>query len=145
MERDGRVWYYQYDGHGDVRMLTDETGKTTDHCRYDAYGNLLEKEGDTKNDFLYTGEQYNENTGLYYLRARYMDPSTGTFISMDSYPGSLSDLVSLHKYLYANADPVKYEDPSGFVATSISESAAVTSIQSTLNGIQHAHALRKVI
>jgi len=128
MERDGGVCYYLYDGHGDVRMLADGTGTVTDRYRYDAYGNLLEKEGDTKNDFLYTGEQYNANTGLYYLRARYMDPSTGTFISMDSYPGSLADPVSLHKYLYANADPVKYAEPSGYVSTSISECAVVQSI-----------------
>ena len=86
----------------------------TDRYAYDAYGNLLEKEGDTKNEFLYTGEQYNANTGLYYLRARYMNQSTGTFISMDSYQGSIYDPVTLHKYLYANANPVMYTDPSGY-------------------------------
>ena len=43
-----------------------------------------------------------------------MDPSTGTFISMDSYQGSIYDPVSLHKYLYANANPVTYVDPSGY-------------------------------
>ena len=65
-----------------TRLLTNEAGRITDRYVYDACGNLLKKEGDTENDFLYTGEQYNANTGLYYLRARYMDPSTGTFISM---------------------------------------------------------------
>ncbi|MBR1797682.1 MAG: RHS repeat-associated core domain-containing protein, partial [Clostridiales bacterium] len=50
---------------------------------------------------------------LYYLRARYMDPSSGTFTSMDTYAGSLSDPMSLHKYLFANSNPVKYCDPSG--------------------------------
>ena len=111
MERDGRIWYYIYDGHGNTRLLTNAAGTVTDRYAYDACGNLLQKEGETENDFLYTGEQYNANTGLYYLRARYMDPSTGTFISMDSYQGSLYDPVSLHKYLYANANPVKYTDP----------------------------------
>ena len=38
---------------------------------------------------------------------------TGTFISMDTYQGNLYEPVTLHKYLYANADPVKYTDPSG--------------------------------
>lgn len=88
VERDGKIWYYLHDGHGSVRMLAGEDGQITDSYSYDAYGNLLEREGDTENDFLYTGEQYNANTGLYYLRARYMNPDTGTFISMDSYPGS---------------------------------------------------------
>ncbi len=114
MDREGKACYYHYDGHGNVRFLTDSDGNITDSYSYDAYGNLLQKEGDTENDFLYTGEQYNANTGLYYLRARYMDPSTGTFTSMDSYGGSISDPVSLHKYLYANANPVTYSDPSGY-------------------------------
>ena len=114
MERNGETWYYIYDGHGSVRHLADSNGSLTDSYTYDAYGTLLEKEGITENDFLYAGEQYNAGTGLYYLRARYMDPSTGTFISMDSYQGSIYDPVSLHKYLYANANPVTYVDPSGY-------------------------------
>ena len=132
MERDGRIWYYIYDGHGNTRLLTNAAGTVTDRYAYDACGNLLKKEGDTENDFLYTGEQYNANTGLYYLRARYMDPSTGTFISMDSYPGSLYDPVSLHKYLYAN--PVKYTDPTGHF--SLAECSVANSIQSELNSYQ---------
>lgn len=72
MEKGGQICYYLYDGHGSVRALTNEAGEVTDQYSYDAYGNLLEKEGSTENEFLYTGEQYNANTGLYYLRARYM-------------------------------------------------------------------------
>ena len=116
MEKGGQICYYLYDGHGSVRALTNEAGEVTDQYSYDAYGNLLEKEGSTENEFLYTGEQYNANTGLYYLRARYMNPSTGTFISMDSYQGSIYEPVTLHKYLYANANPVMYTDPSGYSA-----------------------------
>ncbi len=134
MERDGRIWYYIYDGHGNTRLLTNAAGTVTDCYAYDACGNLLRKEGDTENDFLYTGEQYNANTGLYYLRARYMNPSTGTFISMDSYQGSLYDPVSLHKYLYANANPVKYTDPTGYF--SLAECSVANSIQSELNSYQ---------
>ncbi len=114
MEIRNEVWYYLTDGHGSVRILTNEAGRITDRYSYDAYGSLLEKEGDTQNEFLYTGEQYNANTGLYYLRARYMNPATGTFISMDSYQGSIYDPVTLHKYLYAGANPVTYVDPSGY-------------------------------
>ena len=42
-----------------------------------------------------------------------MNPSTGTFTTMDTYQGSIFDPVSLHKYLYANANPVTYSDPTG--------------------------------
>lgn len=143
MEKGGKVWYYIYDGHGSTRLLASETGLITDRYDYDAYGNLLRKEGDTENDFLYTGEQYNANTGLYYLRARYMNPSTGTFISMDSYQGSVYDPVSLHKYLYANANPVMYTDPSGYF--SLAECSVVSSIQSTIQSMHQITQLVKII
>ena len=42
-----------------------------------------------------------------------MDPATGTFTTMDTYGGNLSDPMSLHKYLFANSHPVLYSDQSG--------------------------------
>ena len=115
-ERDGKISYYLYDGHGSVRMLADENGNVTDTYDYDAFGNLTNSTGSTANNYRYCGEQFDGTTGLYYLRARYMNPNTGTFISMDSYSGSINDPVSLHKYLYANANPVMYSDPSGYMS-----------------------------
>ena len=115
-ERDGRTSFYLYDGHGSVVGLANESGVVTDTYAYDAFGNLLKSTGSTKNCYRYCGEQFDETTGLYYLRARYMDTSTGRFISQDSYAGSISDPVSLHKYLYANANPVTYSDPSGNIS-----------------------------
>ena len=104
-ERDGKKSYYVYDGHGSVRALADDSGNVTDKYVYDAFGNLISSYGSTKNDFLFAGEQFDPVTGLYYLRARYMNPSVSRFITMDSYEGSIDDPVSLHKYLYANANP----------------------------------------
>lgn len=62
-----------------------------------------------------------------------MDAETGRFITADSYQGRLSDPVSLHKYLYANANPVKYADPSGYMAAEvISTSTAIAIIGSSV-------------
>ena len=115
LSRPGEKHYYLHDGHGSVRALSDADGQVTDTYLYDAFGNLLTKTGTTANDFLYTGEQFDANTGFYYLRARYMNPSMGTFTSPDAYAGTIFDPVSLHKYLYANANPVMNRDPSGYV------------------------------
>ena len=115
-ERDGNVSVFLYDGHGSVVGLANESGVVTDTYSYDAFGNLLKSKGSTKNCYRYCGEQFDETTGLYYLRARYMDTSTGRFISQDTYQGTINDPVSLHKYLYANSNPVTYSDPSGYMS-----------------------------
>ncbi len=106
---------------------------------------LLTKDGDTDNSYMYVGEEYNANTGLYYLRARYMNPSTGSFTTMDSYQGSLYEPISLHKYAYANANPISYVDPSGYSATSISECAIVQTIQTNINEIVQIQSLKRVM
>ncbi|MBQ4524429.1 MAG: hypothetical protein IJA10_16035 [Lachnospiraceae bacterium] len=62
-----------------------------------------------------------------------MNPETGTFISMDSYAGSLDNPISLHKYLYANANPVMYTDPTGYF--SLAESSVAQGIQGVLNNV----------
>ena len=60
-----------------------------------------------------SGEQYDSDLGLYYLRARYYNPSTGRFMSRDPEEGAHTDPRSLHKYLYAGGDPANRIDPSG--------------------------------
>src|SRR5439155_11351254 len=80
--------FYQYDGHGSVRLLTDAVGAVTNTYDYDAFGNLISHTGITPNDYLYSGEQFDANLGFYYLRARYMDPSQGRFLSAGSFGGS---------------------------------------------------------
>ena len=60
-----------------------------------------------------------------------MNPANGLFISMDSYQGSLYEPVTLHKYLYANANPVVYTDPTGYF--SFSETQIAQTIQAELN------------
>ncbi len=64
-----------------------------------------------------------------------MDITTGRFTSMDSYLGSVDDPVSLHKYLYANANPVNYIDPTGYF--SLAELMEVIRTEGVLSGITY--------
>jgi RHS repeat-associated protein len=84
---------------------------------------------------FYRGEQYDSDLGLYYLRARYYDPVTGRFLSRDPENGWPTTPATLHKYLYADGDPVNGFDPAGredaavypLFLTRVSISAAVIS------------------
>ena len=85
------VSYFTYDGLGSVRQLTDATGAVTDTWDYDAFGNIISRTGTTENAYLYRGEQYDTDLGMYSLRARFYNPNTGRFWNQDSYEGSAGD------------------------------------------------------
>jgi RHS repeat-associated protein len=109
----GSLSFYQYDGHGSVRQLTNASGAITDAYDYDAFGNLIYRSGTTPNDYLDRGEQLDANLGFYYLRARHLNPANGRFLSLDPLEGLDFEPLTLHKYTYAAADPVNKLDPSG--------------------------------
>lgn len=112
--------FYGYDGAGSVRTLTDINSTVTDTYDYDAWGNTVNSTGTTPNNYLYRNEQYDRDLGLYYLRARYFNPATGRFLVRDLFGGRATDPITLHKYLYANADPVNRTDPSGRLTNPVS-------------------------
>ena len=105
--------FYSYDGGGSVRALTNTAGATTDTYEYDAFGNEFTISGSTPNNYLYRGEQYDPDLGLYHLRARYYNPATGRFMSRDPNAGTPLIPAMLHKYLYTGGDPVNHIDPRG--------------------------------
>lgn len=113
--RDGDFRFYLYDGLGSTRALSDGSGAVTDTYDYEAFGEVLASSGTTENNFRFTGEQYDESLGQYYLRARYYSPSSGRFTQQDPYLGNNFDPQSLHRYTYAHLDPVNNWDPSGEV------------------------------
>jgi RHS repeat-associated protein len=132
-ERGGSVSYYHYDGLGSTRALTDGSETTTDSYTYEAFGSLLRSTGTTTNSYLYTGEQFDPNLGFYYLRARYQNPENGRFVTTDPFVGFQYDPVTLHKYLYANAEPINNIDPSGeMTIASAMTSISISSILSSL-------------
>ncbi len=105
--------FYGYDGLGSVRFLLNLAGGLAGTNTFDAWGNLIASTGTITNRYLFAGEQWDADLGLYYNRARYWSPNAGRFWTMDTFAGNTQDPLSLHKYLYAHADPVNNLDPSG--------------------------------
>ena len=105
----GTYKWYVYDGHGNVVSEVDESGTPSAPIAFDVYG--VPRSGDpgtSPNKFCGSlGHSSDAETGLVYMRARYMDPSLGRFVSEDS-AGS-----GLNWFVYCENDPVNKVDSSG--------------------------------
>ncbi|MBE5968407.1 MAG: RHS repeat-associated core domain-containing protein [Lachnospiraceae bacterium] len=115
-EAGGGEYYYLYNGHGDVVQIIDKSGNIVNNYKYDEWGRILESNETISNPFKYAGEVYDQETGLYYLRARYYDPVLGRFINEDTAEGQVNNPLSLNLYTYCYNNPIMYNDPSGNVA-----------------------------
>ncbi|KNY30515.1 RHS repeat-associated core domain-containing protein [Pseudobacteroides cellulosolvens] len=91
--------------------MVDGTGAVVNRYQYDAFGNTVEAVEKVQNRFRYAGEQYDQVTGQYYLRARFYNPVVGRFTQEDTYRGD-----GLNLYAYVSNNPIKYADPSGYCA-----------------------------
>jgi RHS repeat-associated protein len=78
---------FHADGLANIVKTTNSAGVITLTRQYDACGNL--QLGTTTNGFAFTGREWDSETGLYYLRARHLDPKLGRFISEDPLPIAL--------------------------------------------------------
>ncbi len=110
-------YYYLYNGHGDVIQIVDTSGNVVNNYVYDEWGTITSQTEGITNSFKYAGESYDSETGLYYLRARYYDPSTGRFINEDTYEGQIDNPLSQNLYTYVHNNPLIYVDPMGHAAT----------------------------
>ncbi len=129
--RDADTLYHIVDGLLSTRQLVDARADVSDTWDFDAFGFTLNRTGDTDNHHLFTGEYLDANTGFYYLRARWMNPDQGRFVSADAVHGNLYDPRTLHKYTYALNNPVNLTDPSGqFSLASLSVSVGIGQILS---------------
>lgn len=110
---DGSTGYYLYDSRGSVSGITNEEGQIYQSYRYSATGEITFGAPQYENEYTYNGESYNPNIESQYLRARYYCVVTATFLTEDSYLGSLTEPLTLNRYNYCVSSYLNYTDPSG--------------------------------
>lgn len=110
-----------------MRGLSDAAGNLTDSYAYDAYGMVLNQTGATANPYLYRGEQYDADLSAYY------QADTGRFLTTDPFQGVPTTPMSLHRYLYGNANPVNFIDPTGEIG--LAEQIAVGTIGTIIGNV----------
>jgi len=77
------------------------------------------------NRITYTGHAFDPATGLYHFQARFYDPEAGRFLSADPNLGDPATPPSLHRFLYAYGDPLRYTDPTGRMTINYTDRAAL--------------------
>ncbi len=104
------TFFYQIDGLGSITELTDSTGVVARTLVTDAYGRITQDTGGVAQPFIYTGREFDAESGLYFYRARYYDPATGRFLSEDpiGFAGGDENL-----YRYVENNPISFVDLSG--------------------------------
>ncbi len=99
MERGGNSYYYHYDGLGSVTEVTNSAGTVVENYTYDAYGNPSVTSSTIGNPYMFTGRRWDEETGIYYYRARQYDPTIGRFLQRD--PLGYVDSMNLYSILHS--------------------------------------------
>ena len=113
----GTKYYYHFDGLGSVAALSNASGNIVEKYRYDVFGAVsIYSPGDEPrvmsdygNSRMFTGREYDSETGNYYYRARYYNPSIGRFLQID--PWGFVDGVNMYRYVGNN--PIVEIDPYG--------------------------------
>lgn len=103
--------YLHQDQQGSTRLLTDAGGAIIGTYAYNPYGSTVSHTGTASTPLQYDGQYTDAESGYLYLRARYYDPATAQFTSIDPVVGITTD-----PYGYTADDPVNATDPLGLCA-----------------------------
>jgi RHS repeat-associated protein len=103
------TYYYHFDGLGSVVALTDEDGLGVQFYDYSVYGQVSASNPAHPNRFMFTGREYDKETGLYYYRARYYNPQIGRFLQTDP----VGYQAGMNLYAYCGNNSLNWADPYG--------------------------------
>ena len=123
-----KQYFYHSDHLGSASLISDYKGDEYQRIEYTPYGETwVEKTSNTGLEWLpykFTAKELDEETGLYYYGARYLDPKYSMWISTDPAlgdylgqsskgEGGIYNSTNLNLYHYGNNNPVSYKDPDG--------------------------------
>lgn len=137
-----KIYFYHSDHLGSASLITDENGNKYQRLEYTPYGEVwVDKYSQIQEStallpYKFTGKERDEETGLYYYGARYLDPKYSRWLSTDpalgeyipSAPindeakknnqnlpgmGGIFNPINFHLYHYAGNSPIRYVDPDG--------------------------------
>ena len=106
------TFFYHSDHLGSTSSITDDKANITQYGAYLPYGELLVDEHSSSEELPYkfNGKQFDEETGLYYYGARYMNPVTSLWYGVD--PKCYKN-IHLGSYVYCSSNPIVRIDPNG--------------------------------
>ncbi len=105
------IYYYHPDHLGSTSAMSDASGAVAGSIQYFPFGET--RASSVPTSFLYTSQEFDDETVLYNYNARFYNPSLGRFISADTIVPLPANPQSLNRYSYVMNNPVKYTDPSG--------------------------------
>ncbi|MGH8508459.1 MAG: RHS repeat domain-containing protein [Gammaproteobacteria bacterium] len=108
-----RIVYYHNDALGSPIAATDEQGNLLWRESYAPYGQRLLKQAGSQERLFYTGKAEEAAFGIQDFGARWYDPQTGRFLSIDPAGFDPQNLQSFNRYAYANNNPYGFVDPDG--------------------------------
>ena len=109
----GTLSYLLGDHLGSSSVTTNASGVKTASALYKAFGETRYSSGALGTDYKFTGQREQAELGLYFYGARWYDGSLGRFTSADTMIPSTQGTQAWDRYVYANNNPVRYNDPTG--------------------------------
>ena len=108
------IFFYHPDHLGSTSLVTDNSGNVVQSVAYIPYGEVFieERNGTWNTPYLFNGKELDEETGLYYYGARYLNPTSAVWMSVDP---KFEDFAGITPYGYCLGNPIKLVDPDGEV------------------------------